>query len=64
MDIAGRAHNNRSTVIGGNRMRWPVAWYTAFAMAADTPPISAIPLIPMGLTVSHALRHPAASPGH
>jgi len=36
------AYNNCSTVIGNDLMRRPVAWYTALAMAADTPttPIS------------------------
>ena len=33
------AHNNCSTVIGSDRMRRPVAWYTALAMAAGRPPI-------------------------
>jgi hypothetical protein len=33
-------------------------------MAADTPPISVIPLIPMGLTASHAIRRSAVSPGY
>lgn len=41
-------------MIGNERMRRPVAWYTALAMAADTPTvlISPRPLMPRGLTVS------------
>jgi hypothetical protein len=41
-------------VIGRERMRRPVAWYTAFAIAAETPmiPISPSPLIPIGLNLS------------
>src|SRR5437899_694202 len=41
-----------STVIGNARIRLPVAWYTAFAMAAATPviPISPIPRTPNGFT--------------
>jgi hypothetical protein len=33
------AHNNCSTVIGSDRMRRPVAWYTALATAAGRPTI-------------------------
>ena len=38
-------------VIGNSRMRLPVAWYTALAIAAAVPtiPISPTPLTPMGL---------------
>jgi hypothetical protein len=37
-------------VIGSERIRRTVAWYTALAMAADIPtiPISPRPLIPIG----------------
>ena len=40
-----------SRVIASSRMRLPVAWYTALAMAAATPvmPISPTPRTPNGL---------------
>src|SRR6185503_4218891 len=52
--LARQAGCNRSTVIGNDLMRRPVALYAALAIAADTPttPISPMPLIPRGLTVS------------
>src|SRR5258705_11616639 len=59
------AHSSCSTVIGSDRMRRPVAWYAAFAMAADTPttPISPMPLIPMGLTGSGVPTKTTSWPG-
>jgi len=52
--LSSPAYSNCSTVIGNDLMRRPVAWYTALAMAAETPtmPISPMPLIPRGLAVS------------
>src|SRR5882762_10717065 len=49
-----RHYSSLSMVIGSERMRRPVAWYTALAMAAGTPtmPISPRPLTPTGLDLS------------
>src|ERR1700704_3903666 len=51
---AERVQRSWSMVIGSERIRRPVAWYTALAMAADTPtiPISPRPLLPIGLNLS------------
>ncbi len=49
-------HSKSSRVIGSLRTRLPVAWKTAFEIAAATPtmPISPIPLAPRGLTIESA----------
>lgn len=46
-----KAYRSRSIVIGTERMRLPVAWKTALAIAAAMPtsPISPTPFTPTGL---------------
>src|ERR1700704_6616966 len=52
-ELRVRRQRSWSMLIGSERIRRPVAWYTALAMAADTPtiPISPRPLVPMGLNL-------------
>src|SRR5439155_6963522 len=58
-----RAHNRSSILIGSFRIRRPVAWNTAFPMAAATPTIdtSPNPLTPTGFRMRSGLSTKATS---
>lgn len=57
-DLRGRCRNNQtsslSSVIGKSRTRTPVAWNTAFAIAATIPVIPISPIRPPGGRVRDA----------